>query len=379
MAKGNPFLGTVSGSFGDLTLKNYRGKQVLTRKSTKPHNPRTSKQIYQRMFFATVGKARAALKNIIDHSFEQVPHGVDSLNYFQKRNVALFRENAVYDYGLQTWVSIGMNFVGPKSAVFAANPYQISEGSLPSISEILPFPDNTTEVLALKEPNQAYTIMPWISTSLDGWMSQDEAYPEAMAKEDLKVGDYLTAVFISAPFESLMTSPIHQCSLHFVRYKVVMFNYSDDHEGENGLVLYPTNVDGLDFNVPDLVVDDAKPIQLFQNDDKTDSQKYGKFYPYIDFSNPNSVSCQYMVEDVTLSAPFKAPLRKGLDYILAGAWIHSRPDDDTILVSSQKFIMRNNGWVDIVDPLKLPEAFELWTKEGKSIGDARYLLEGGDV
>ena len=197
MAKGNPFLGTVSGSFGDLTLKNYRGKQVLTRKSTKPRNPRTSKQIYQRMFFATVGKARAALKNIIDHSFEQVPHGVDSLNFFQKRNIALLREGTVYDYAKQSWVNPTMSFVAPKSTTFSVNPYRISEGSLAHLSAVKPFLPEKIEGVDYANTYNFEACVPWISNDFE----TREGYRDTVSYqlEDLgfKKGDFLTLVFVS--------------------------------------------------------------------------------------------------------------------------------------------------------------------------------------
>lgn len=379
MAKGNPFLGTVSGSFGDLTLKNYRGKQVLTRKSTKPHNPRTSKQIYQRMFFATVGKARAAFKNIIDHSFEQVPHGVDSLNYFQKRNIALLREGTVYDYAKQSWVNPNMNFVAPKSSSFAANPYRISEGSLVPLSNIPAFLTADIENPDESSFNSFKTCLPWVTSAPDDSNNLSEWYEKAYLELELNPGDFLTAVFVSAKDADVRKGSNFPCFIHYVRYKVVEHTYIESGEQKIEHLFMPSCVDGIEFDVPTYAHSDSygfadtpSLISSLNGDEQS-------YHPYFDFSTGYSVACGlYILPNEEIYAPFNAPLKNG-DIIIAGTWIHSRPEGDRILTSTQNMLMADPTGERIPFNLDLESAFDFWTKQGKAIGDARYLLEGGDV
>lgn len=376
MAKGNPFLGTVSGSFGDLTLKNVRGKLVLSRKSTKPHNPRTSKQIYQRMFFATVAKARVALKNIVDHSFENIPHGIDSLSYFQKRNIAVLRDNAVYDYAKQAWISPNMNFVAPKSNVMAPNPFRISEGSLGVLTPSNILIANPSSWSSSDETMYKRCVPLW-GRVVSNTETQDELFHHLLDQIDIFVGDYLTLVMLTKKVDDVAP---YACKVKFVRYKVCVNRRSTGEEDplyEEQIAAVPSNINGVNYEIPDVVIDFDFP-GLIQNDNKTQTMEYGKWTPYVNFEDPDTFECsiEYPGGAIEIHGGNLIPESEEL---VACAWIHSRPDDDNILASTQDLILADPTGERIPFSLGLEAAFDLWTKQGKAIGDARYLLEGGDV
>lgn len=379
MAKGNPFLGTVSGSFGDLTLKNYRGKQVLSRKSTKPHDPRTSKQIYQRMFFATVSKARNAMKSIVDHSFENVPHGVDSLSYFTKRNIALLRENVNFSISKQAWLAPDLNFVVPNSSSFAANPYVVSEGSLTPFSNIGHFLDSVPDVPFERdsEPDLHCSIPFFDNFSFDGGETHDDLVTNLCDIYDILPGDYITAVFLTTTKPELQRiSRPFNLSVHFVRFKAVQAKFLQDGLEKSVMYLLPSNVDGDNLELPSLVDHELNGLSYLwwygENGDV--------FYlPYIDMSASSPFVLDERFGDERLTHYFNPPLKKAFDVVVASTWVHSRPDVDKILTSSQNLLMNESQEWGIYPSIDLETAFDLWSKQGKAIGDAKYILEGGDV
>lgn len=124
MAKSNSFFGLRRGSTKSLTFQVLNGKQVTKDRVTDVKNPRSSRQMSQRMILATVSAAYSAFKAIVDHSFEGVTYGQNSMSFFQSKNAALLKD---YD--------------GTQARKFAYNPYQdrnlypgcylMAKGSLP--------------------------------------------------------------------------------------------------------------------------------------------------------------------------------------------------------------------------------------------------------
>lgn len=378
MAKGNPFLGNITGSFGDITLSSYRGKTVIRRKCA-PKNPRTPKQIYQRMFFATISKSRTALKPIIDHSFEQVQHGIDSLNYFTKRNIALMREGTVYDYAKQTWVNPNMNFVAPKATSFPANPLRISEGSLSPIESIPAIGVIDTQGYKNPDSLDSNTAMPFFMNFSPVEGDASELIDNALKNEDVIPGDYMTAVLISCKIDDLGPdgdkAPF-PCFLHWVRYKVCQRNPSDSSSIKDKMAIVPTNVDGLNFEVPTLLpADYSGAFAVVSLERESDGREL--YFPYFDFSDVDIF--KFAWDRGNVSSPFKPFLSKGEDRIIAATWIHSRPTDSKILTSTQDLTVVDFGEQGMSPNLDMETAFDLWTKQAKAIGEPKYLLEGGDV
>ena len=87
MAKSKSFFGLRTGSTKSLTFQVYRGQQITKDRVTRISNPRTDSQMVQRALIPIVAASRAALKGLIDHSFEGVAYGDQSLKMFNSLNL----------------------------------------------------------------------------------------------------------------------------------------------------------------------------------------------------------------------------------------------------------------------------------------------------
>lgn len=87
MAKSSSFFGLRTGSTKSLTFQVLRGLQITKDRVTRVANPRTDAQMQQRAVLPMVAAARSALKGLIDHSFEGVPYGEQSLRKFSQLNL----------------------------------------------------------------------------------------------------------------------------------------------------------------------------------------------------------------------------------------------------------------------------------------------------
>ena len=87
MAKSKSFFGLRTGSTKSLTFQVYRGQQITKDRVYRVSNPRTDAQMMQRAIIPIVAASRAALKGLVDHSFEGVNYGNDSLKKFSELNL----------------------------------------------------------------------------------------------------------------------------------------------------------------------------------------------------------------------------------------------------------------------------------------------------
>ena len=87
MAKSSSFFGLRTGSTKSLTFQVYRGQQITKDRVTRVSNPRSEAQMKQRAIIPIVAASRAALKGLVDHSFEGVNYGNDSLKKFSELNL----------------------------------------------------------------------------------------------------------------------------------------------------------------------------------------------------------------------------------------------------------------------------------------------------
>ena len=87
MAKSKSFFGLRTGSTRSLTFQVYRGQQITKDRVYRVSNPRTEAQMKQRAIIPIVAASRAALKGLVDHSFEGVNYGNDSLKKFSELNL----------------------------------------------------------------------------------------------------------------------------------------------------------------------------------------------------------------------------------------------------------------------------------------------------
>lgn len=87
MAKSKSFFGLRTGSTKSLTFQVYRGQQITKDRVTRISNPRSDAQMRQRAIIPIVAASRAALKGLVDHSFEGVAYGDASLKKFSELNL----------------------------------------------------------------------------------------------------------------------------------------------------------------------------------------------------------------------------------------------------------------------------------------------------
>lgn len=125
MAKGNPILGTLQGTIGDVTVYNYNGSQVTRVCRHQIRNPRTNKQAIQRAIATTVSKFVSAFAPVLNNSLQSEPTKVKTLAKIRSLNMNMLRQLAAQKEGTYT----------PKSTMYVApNNYIISRGQLTGLT-----------------------------------------------------------------------------------------------------------------------------------------------------------------------------------------------------------------------------------------------------
>lgn len=93
MAKSKSFFGLRRGSTKSLTFSVLNGQQVTKDRVYGGKNPRSLAQMIQRMCMATSSAAYAAMKQIVDHSFEGTSYGANTMAKFLSINTKSLKEN----------------------------------------------------------------------------------------------------------------------------------------------------------------------------------------------------------------------------------------------------------------------------------------------
>lgn len=123
MSKSRSFFGLRRGSTKNFTFSVDNGKQVTKERADFVKNPRTPQQMENRLLMATTTAAYSGLKEIVDHSFEGVQYGRDSMAEFIRRNYAMLRQDAQSDTPAGAYNPYRDRHVYP-------NKFIISKGSL---------------------------------------------------------------------------------------------------------------------------------------------------------------------------------------------------------------------------------------------------------
>ena len=119
MAILNGLIRKMSGSTGDFTFKQLNGQTVVSEKVTQMRNPRTSAQMQTRTRFTNIVSMYRGIRPLINYGFESKSKGCSDYNMFVRVNMQ------------QTPVYLTKQQVAGGACVAA--PYQITQGSLPSI------------------------------------------------------------------------------------------------------------------------------------------------------------------------------------------------------------------------------------------------------
>lgn len=93
MAQSKSFFGLRKGSTKSLTFSVLNGKQVTKDRVVGGKNPRSQAQMIQRMCMATASAGYAAMKQIVDHSFEGYAYGADNMSRFISLNTKAIKDD----------------------------------------------------------------------------------------------------------------------------------------------------------------------------------------------------------------------------------------------------------------------------------------------
>lgn len=133
MAKVGFWLRSASGKLAGATLYQQNGETVMREVNTNPSNPKTTAQIIQRIIMHTVMGAYSKMKEIVDHSFEGMKKGQDTMSYFMKQNIQFAREKIAEQQAQGVSAYEMYNYAPLGKRGFTPNQYQVSMGSLPTI------------------------------------------------------------------------------------------------------------------------------------------------------------------------------------------------------------------------------------------------------
>lgn len=127
MAKSKSFFGLRQGSTKSLTFQVNAGKQITKDRVSIVKNPRSQAQMEQRMLMATASAAYAAMKQIVDHSFEGITYGQQTMSEFIRLNIKKVRDDFAAGAG-----KFGYNEYQNRS--LHAGDYIMSQGSASDIN-----------------------------------------------------------------------------------------------------------------------------------------------------------------------------------------------------------------------------------------------------
>lgn len=134
MSKGNMLLGHARGKVGSLVFSRADGKQIVRSRAEVVKNPRTQAQMIQRIMLNTIAQAYSSMKDIVDHSFQGLSEGQQSMSYFMQRNLNNLRSKVAAEVAAGKNLSEIFDFSPLKSNKLAVNAYEIAKGTLPEIN-----------------------------------------------------------------------------------------------------------------------------------------------------------------------------------------------------------------------------------------------------
>lgn len=218
MAKGNLFLGKARGKVGSVVFSTLNGKQVTRAKAETVKNPRTMTQSIQRMVLATSALAASQFKAIVDHSFQGVAYGANSLARFRKLNMQYLRQKALADIEGQAdttnFVIKGAGFVQPAE-------YIMSKGQLSFPTYNAMMSSSAQTLIANLGTEFKTTVAGW-----QGVVPSGLSYSQFLAYFGLEPGDQLTVCVLDADLANIVARASEDESVNVLtsfRYRRLIF------------------------------------------------------------------------------------------------------------------------------------------------------------
>ena len=177
MATSKSFFGKRRGSTKNFTFAVFNGKQVTKEKAEQVKNPRTLAQMRNRMILTTSSAAYAAMKEIVDHSFQGFVYGLQNMSRFQSVNNKLLRANLQAATSQFAYANYGDARVLPGA-------YVIAEGSL------APIPSAMFACAITGANSVAFTIQPGVT-------AEQLTADAIIAALGLQVGELATLCFLA--------------------------------------------------------------------------------------------------------------------------------------------------------------------------------------
>ena len=125
----------ATGKLAGTTLyKDSSTGETVAREVVTPANPKTDKQLIQRVVMHTVASSFAKMKEIVDHSFEGFKKGRDTQSYYAQQNIMWLRRRISQQLQVAgATLEDVYGFLPLKEKGFVVNEYQVSMGSLPRV------------------------------------------------------------------------------------------------------------------------------------------------------------------------------------------------------------------------------------------------------
>lgn len=141
------FASNITGRVGNVVFRKNGSQNIVSQRPASVKNPRSDMQQRQRAFIKTVAAAYSVFRPICDHSFEGVPYGGRSMNYFNKINYPIVSsaEKAVLKNSNDVVVpvqfviskgSIMWNLQLKSSGVFASIAEYMTQKNITSIANV---------------------------------------------------------------------------------------------------------------------------------------------------------------------------------------------------------------------------------------------------
>ena len=179
------------GKLAGATVYQQNGETMM-REVVSPTNPKTEKQIIQRIIMHTVMQSYSKMKEITDHSFEGLKKGQETMSYFMSQNVGFLRQKVAGQQAQGETFDAMYNFVPLGIKGFTPNQYQVAMGSLPRVD------------CTLHDDDEAKGFVSVIKTN---------TYQGVIDALGLQRGDQLTFLMI----DGNSARSFGQCNFHFCR------------------------------------------------------------------------------------------------------------------------------------------------------------------
>ena len=176
-------IGQGSGSIGNQVIYQSGGSTIVRAKAASVANPKTANQSVQRCILATSSKLTAALRGIVDHSFETKRVGRESEQYFQSITMQALRSAAAASLDGSATIIADYNLKGSSALGFVQG-MTIAKGSLTIAPQYVAESADYADGIQLGSG----------STNLGTAFSTQEGYEAALAVLGLVPGDQLSII-----------------------------------------------------------------------------------------------------------------------------------------------------------------------------------------